>query len=542
MRDKEREIWRKKRQYSAEDMLLAEKILIEIKDGSDARKALRSNPLPDGRGFLAKHALVAAYRSKVASEEWGEDPVLLAKIRMKPVRTLSGVTTITVLTKPHPCPGHCIFCPTEEGLPQSYLSDEPGARRGVEHAFDPYTQVSSRLKALHEVGHPTDKIELLILGGSWSAYPAKYREWFIRRCFEALNLENPEDDQGEVSLASVQERNSRGKHRNVGLVVETRPDLITREHLIELRRQGVTKLQLGVQSMDDHILELNHRGHDSQATEEAVSLIRSAGYKVVVHWMPNLLGATIDSDCQDFARLWREGGVNPDELKIYPCQLLRNAELYQYWQRGEYKPYSEQELIDLLADIKPTVPRFCRINRVIRDIPSNNVVEGNRNTSLRQDVAVALRNRGTKCDCIRCREIRKNELTDGELIFDDLVYQAGMAEEHFLSFNTGKDQIVGFLRLSLPEKSHQFPIPDLNDAAIIREVHVYGQSVEVGAEQEGMAQHRGLGTELIEKAAEIAMKAGYSKLAVISAVGTREYYAGRGFVMGELYMVRDLGK
>lgn len=542
MRDKEREIWRKKRQYSAEDMLLAEKILIEIKNGSEARKALRANPLPDGRGFLAKHALVAAYRNKVASEEWEEDPVLLAKIRMKPVRTLSGVTTITVLTKPHPCPGKCIFCPTEEGLPQSYLSDEPGARRGVEHAFDPYTQVSSRLKALHEVGHPTDKIELLILGGSWSAYPAKYREWFIRRCFEALNLENPKDDQGEVSLASVQERNSRGKHRNVGLVVETRPDLITREHLIELRRQGVTKLQLGVQSMDNHILELNHRGHDSQATEKAVSLIRSAGYKVVVHWMPNLLGATIDSDRQDFARLWREGGVNPDELKIYPCQLLRNAELYQYWQRGEYKPYSEQELIDLLADIKPTVPRFCRINRVIRDIPSNNVVEGNRNTSLRQDVAVALRNRGTKCDCIRCREIRKNELTDGELTFDDLVYQAGKAEEHFLSFNTGTDHIVGFLRLSLPEKVHQFPVDDLDDAAIIREVHVYGQSVEVGAEQEGMAQHRGLGTELIEKTAEIAKKAGYSKLAVISAVGTREYYAGRGFVMGELYMVRDLGK
>ncbi len=181
-------------------------------------------------------------------------------------------------------------------------SDEPGGARrgGVEHAFDPYTQVSSRLKALHEVGHPTDKIELLILGGSWSAYPSKYREWFIRRCFEALNLENPEDDQGEVSLASVQERNSRGKHRNVGLVVETRPDLITKEHLIELRRQGVTKLQLGVQSMDDHILELNHRGHDSQATEEAVSLVRSAGYKVVVHWMPNLLGgATLDSDRQD---------------------------------------------------------------------------------------------------------------------------------------------------------------------------------------------------------------------------------------------------
>lgn len=542
MREQERERWRRKRSYSEEDMRLAEKILIEIQQGGDARKALRANPLPNGRGFLAKHALVAAYREKIGSGEWDEDPVLLAKIRMKPIRTLSGVTTITVLTKPHPCPGECIFCPTEEGLPQSYLSDEPGARRGVEHAFDPYTQVSSRLKALHEVGHPTDKIELLILGGSWTAYPPSYREWFIRRCFEALNLENPQDDQGEIDLAKVQHTNSQGKHRNVGLVVETRPDLISVEHLIELRRQGVTKLQLGVQSMDDRVLQLNRRGHDSQATEDAVSLVRAAGYKVVVHWMPNLLGASIASDLEDFGRLWREGGVNPDELKIYPCQLLRNAELYEFWKRGEYRPYSENDLIALLAEIKPTVPRFCRINRVIRDIPSNHVVEGNRNTSLRQDVALEMAKRGVVCQCIRCREIREGEIGSDTLLFDDQVYKAGRAEEHFLSFNTENDNIVGFLRLSLPDKDQFFPVEDLQDAAIIREVHVYGQSIEVGAEQAGSVQHRGLGTQLIAHAVEIAKEKGYRKLAVISAVGTRQYYAARGFEDGELYMIRDLSR
>ena len=519
---------------------MAEKILEEIREGRDTRKALRANPLPGGRGFLAKHALVAAYRQKVALGEWEDDPVLLAKIRMKPVRTLSGVTTITVLTKPHPCPGECIFCPTEAGLPQSYLSDEPGARRGVEHAFDPYTQVSSRLKALHEVGHPTDKVELLILGGSWTAYPAGYREWFIRRCFEALNQENPNDDLGEISLLEVQNTNSQARHRNVGLVIETRPDLITINNLIEMRRQGVTKLQLGLQSMDDHVLELNRRGHDAQAAEEAVRLVRAAGYKVVVHWMPNLLGATPESDQKDFARLWGEGGINPDELKIYPCQLLRNAELFEYWQRGEFKPYTEQELIDLLADIKPTVPRFCRINRVIRDIPSNHVVAGNRNTSLRQDVAVELEKRGEKCQCIRCREIRQGELDDRELVLDDLVYKAGWAEEHFLSFNTQDDHILGFLRLSLPHKSQFFPADELQDAAIIREVHVYGQSIEVGSEASGSAQHRGLGSSLIEKAAEIARSNGYQKLTVISAVGTRQYYGSRGFESAELYMVRKL--
>lgn len=540
MKDDERELWRQKRQYSDEDMALAQTILEEIRRGTDALKALRSNPLPGGRGFLAKHALVAAYREKVSLGEWEDDPVLLAKIRMKPIRTLSGVTTITVLTKPHPCPGECIFCPSEEGLPQSYLSDEPGARRGVEHAFDPFTQVSSRLKALHEVGHPTDKIELLILGGSWTAYPASYREWFIRRCFEALNQENPNDDTGEVSLADVQKTNSQARHRNVGLVVETRPDLITIENLVEMRRQGVTKMQLGIQSMDDRILQLNKRGHSAEEAEEAIRLVRAAGYKVVVHWMPNLLGATPQSDREDFARLWREGGVNPDEMKIYPCQLLRNAELYQYWERGEYRPYEEQELIDLLADIKPTVPRFCRINRVIRDIPSNHVVEGNRNTSLRQDVDQEMKKRGSSCQCIRCREIRKGKIDDRNLVLDDQVYKADWAEEHFLSYNTQDDNILGFLRLSLPSANHFFPVEELQDAAIIREVHVYGQSVELGGESSGSVQHRGLGSSLIEKAAEIALSKGYRKLTVISAVGTREYYAARGFTLTDLYMVRDL--
>ena len=540
MKDDERELWRQKRQYSDEDMALAQTILEEIRRGTDALKALRSNPLPGGRGFLAKHALVAAYREKVSLGEWEDDPVLLAKIRMKPIRTLSGVTTITVLTKPHPCPGECIFCPSEEGLPQSYLSDEPGARRGVEHAFDPFTQVSSRLKALHEVGHPTDKIELLILGGSWTAYPASYREWFIRRCFEALNQENPNDDIGEVSLADVQKTNSQARHRNVGLVVETRPDLITIENLVEMRRQGVTKMQLGIQSMDDRILQLNKRGHSAEEAEEAICLVRAAGYKVVVHWMPNLLGSTPQSDREDFARLWREGGVNPDEMKIYPCQLLRNAELYQYWERGEYRPYEEQELIDLLADIKPTVPRFCRINRVIRDIPSNHVVEGNRNTSLRQDVDQEMKKRGSSCQCIRCREIRKGKIDDRNLVLDDQVYKAGWAEEHFLSYNTQDDHILGFLRLSLPSANHFFPVEELQDAAIIREVHVYGQSVELGGEGSGSVQHRGLGSSLIEKAAEIALSKGYRKLTVISAVGTREYYAARGFTLTDLYMVRDL--
>ncbi len=532
--------WKEKRTHSSEELSLAKEVLEDLRRGMDLRKALRQHPLPDGAGFLAKHTLVAAYRELVESGEWDEDPQILAAIRMKPIRTLSGVTTITVLTKPNACPGECIFCPTESNMPQSYLSDEPGARRGVENEFDPYRQVASRLKALHEVGHPTDKVELLILGGSWTAYPPSYREWFIRRCFEALNTENPLDDQGEIRLEDVQTRNENSQHRNVGLVVETRPDLITRSELIFNRKLGVTKFQIGIQSLDDHILALNKRGHTVEQARQAVDLLRAAGFKVVAHWMPNLLGATLESDRADFAKLWIEGSIQPDELKIYPCQLLQNTELYHYWQRGEYQPYSEEQLIDLLADIKPTVPRYCRINRVIRDIPSTNVVAGNRNTSLRQDVARELERRGKRCNCIRCREIRGSHMQKANLELHDLIYQTGVSEEHFLSYDTEDDRLTGFLRLSLPYENNMLELPDLEDAAIIREVHVYGQSLEVGTEQAGAAQHAGLGKNLIQKAEDIARTKGYASLAVIAAVGTREYYAMRSFDMGELYMVKPL--
>jgi len=534
------EAWKKKRTYNASQLGLARVALEDIRQGQELRAALRAHPLPDGAGFLAKHTLVAAYRQLVESGEWQEDPALLAKIRMKPTRTLSGVTTITVLTKPNSCPGECIFCPTEADMPKSYLPDEPGAMRGVENQFDPYRQVSSRLRSLHEVGHPTDKIELLILGGSWSAYSREYQEWFVRRCFDALNETNPDDQSQNMTLEEAHVLNVHGQHRNVGLVVETRPDLVTPQELAWYRQLGVTKVQIGAQSLDNRILALNKRGHTVEQTLQAMALLRAGGFKVVLHWMPNLLGATLESDRADFARLWVEGGLNPDELKIYPCQLLRSAELYRYWQAGEYHPYTEQELIDLIADLKETVPRYCRINRVIRDIPSPNVVEGNRNTSLRQDVSVEMSRRGTACQCIRCREVRGQKVRSADLVLNDLVYHPAYAEEHFISYNTSDDKLAGYLRLSLPKRDNLLALDDLRGAAIIREVHVFGQSLEVGTEQAGAAQHLGLGSALILEAEHISREKGFKRLAVIAAIGTRAYYAARGFELGQLYMVKDI--
>jgi elongator complex protein 3 len=534
------EIWNEQRVLTPERSALALEILEEVREGVDLNRATRKRPLPGG-GYLPKSVLVAVYKDLVARGEWQADPDLLALIRMKPVRTLSGVTTVTVLTKPYPCPGKCVFCPTDARMPKSYLPDEPGAMRGLQNDFDPYLQVRSRLDALEATGHPTDKIELLILGGTWSAYRRDYQEWFIRRCFDAMN----EVETG--SLEEAQRVNETAAHRNVGLVIETRPDEITAlpwgGELVWLRRLGVTKVQMGAQSLDDTVLALNKRGHTADETLQAVHLLRAAGFKVVLHWMPNLLGATPESDRTDFTGLW-SGGFCPDEIKIYPCQLLANAELYEYWLRGEYQPYTQQELIDLIADIKPSIPVYCRVNRIIRDIPSDNVVEGNRRTSLRMDISAELARRGQRCRCIRCREVRGDQFEAQDLRLVDEVTNTGASEEHFLQFVTPDDRIAGYLRLSLPGTGApdlSVVLPDLAGAALVREVHVYGQSLAVGAEQQpGTAQHSGLGTRLLEEAAQTARARGFERLAVIAAVGTRLYYESRGFKRGQLYMVKEV--
>lgn len=525
--------WIETKQYSSEKITLANRILDQVRSGKELEEAVRENPLPGGEGYLGKNVLVAAYSQMVESGEIDPDPGLLASIRMKPVRSLSGVTVVTVLTKPYPCPGKCIFCPTDVRMPKSYLPDEPGAMRGLYHKFDPFEQVSARLDALEAVGHPTDKIELLVLGGTWSAYKKDYQEWFILRCFDALN--GVEAD----TLAGAQRLNETAGHRCVGLVIETRPDHINTRELAWLRYLGVTKVQIGAQSLDDHILLLNKRGHTVQETKDAVALLRAAGFKIVLHWMPNLYGATLASDRQDFGGLWVD--LCPDELKIYPNQLLANAELYDYWLRGKFTPYSTGELIDLIADIKTTIPRYCRVNRVIRDIPSTNVVEGNKRTSLRQDIQAEMKARGTSCQCVRCREVRSQKVTKGDLNYYDLVYSLPGFEEHFISYNTNYDKLAGFLRLSLPGKAAPDPgLADLAGAALIREVHVYGLSLEVGEKQVGIAQHAGLGTALLGAAERIARQNGYPRLAVIAAVGTRGYYLDRGFDRGELYLVKQL--
>ena len=487
-----------------------------------------------GLPWLSKTQTLDAYERLCAAGRLTADPDLRTHLQMKPMRSQAGVAVVTVLTKPYPCPGRCVFCPTDERMPKSYLRDEPGAQRAARHAFDPYEQTASRLRALEATGHPTGKIELLVLGGTWSSYRRDYQEWFIKRCFDALNGFEA------TCLEEAQAANETTSRRNVGLVVETRQDHITPDELRWFRRLGVTKVQVGIQSLDERVLALNQRGHDVQATRDAFRLLRLAGFKIHGHWMANLLGATPESDLADYARLWDDPAIRPDELKIYPCMLLPNAELHDYWLRGEYTPYREEDLVDLLAECKAATPPYVRLTRVVRDFPTTNVVAGNKKANLREVAQERLREQGRPCQCIRCREIRRDPVGPAALELRHLAYETDATTEHFLSYETPDERLAAFLRLSLPHRDMPHPFPELVGCAMIREVHVYGPALNPGDDSRGEAQHTGLGTRLVERAKALARDAGFGRVAVISAIGTREYYRRLGFMPDGLYMAAPL--
>jgi elongator complex protein 3 len=323
----------------------------------------------------------------------------------------------------------------------------------------------------------------------------------------------------------------------VGLTIETRPDWITPDEILRLRHLGVTRIQIGVQSLDDQILALNQRGHDVAAVRRACRLLRTAGFKLHLHWMPNLLGATPESDLADFGQLWSDPDLRPDELKIYPCALLAGTKLHSIWQDGGYQPYDAQTLVTLLAECKAQAPAYCRLSRVIRDIPASYIVAGNRLSNLREAAQKQLASSGRRCQCIRCREIRHQAVEAALLRQVDLAYDVGVGTEHFLSLETPDGRLAGFLRLLLPAPAAADAAPrELRGSAVIREVHVYGPALHIGASSAGEAQHLGVGSRLIKVAAARAQEAGFHKMAVIAAIGTRAYYRGLGFRQGELYM------
>ena len=531
----------------------------------NGRAATSEDPRPFTKRLLMPYVLRVRFTEPELWAKWAlteaEVSRLVNLLRVKPRRTQSGVATITVITKPWPCRGGCIFCPTEDGMPKSYLSDEPACQRAVQSGFDPYRQVFRRLTALSEMGHPCGKAEVIILGGTWDDYPESYRVWFVTRIFRALNDfrgfsawglpevgETPEADlppepepgpaaaEAFGALFALQRENETAAARCVGLVVETRPDCITAESLTFARACGATKIQMGVQSLDEGILAANGRPMTVDAIERAFSLLRLFGFKTHVHWMLNLVGATPESDVAGYRRLMEDPRFRPDEVKLYPCMLIRGAALEGPWRAGEWVPYTHEELTQVCAQCLAATPEHTRVSRMIRDFSSGDILAGDKTANLRQETEKAAL-RITMADGHGLREMRIREIIRGAVDPDELTLQehrfpTATGDEVFLEWVEPGNRLVGFLRLSLPAPDLPASLtagtPYAPDTAIIREVHVYGTVANVGAGAEN-AQHQGLGTRLVERAAAIARDAGFARLAVISAVGTRRYYERLGF-------------
>lgn len=580
----------------------------------------------DGTRQVAKRRLLPFYLRVKAEEpeRWAAwniseatDAALVRLLQAKPRRTASGVATITVLTKPWPCSGACVFCPNDIRMPKSYLSDEPACQRAERCWFDPFLQVAARLRALTAMGHVTDKVELIVLGGTWSDYPESYQRWFTGELFRALNLSDeervreaterrtwyerrglPRDrdalaaaaaplqqriDAGELTyneawreaygeeevpqscswddLFALHRANETAPKRVVGLVVETRPDLVTAEACRTLRALGCTKVQIGIQSLNDETLAANGRAITSARIADAMALLRQFGFKSHVHFMVNLLGADPVSDIADYRRLVTDPAFLPDEVKLYPCCLVESAQLTDCYEAGCWRPYTEEELVEVLVQDVLATPPWTRISRMIRDISATDILVGNKKTNLRQVVEAAVDATDEEVAEIRSREISVEGAAVGDLSLQTIAYQTATTEERFLEWITPENKIAGFCRLSLPtalprdtaNESSPPPIkseqseargsslasPSAPQEAMIREVHVYGKVAALHRTGEG-TQHLGLGRALVEEACAQATAAGYTAINVISAVGTRVYYRNLGFKDAGLYQKRPL--
>ncbi len=484
---------------------------------------------------LPRYSEIFAVYQKLKKQGKIKKNPFLEEIKKRPIRSLSGVAIVAVLTKPWPCPGQCFYCPLEKGVPKSYLSGEPAVERAKKLNFDPYLQAKKRIEILEKNNHPVDKIELIVIGGTWSYLPSKYQTWFIKRCFDGANFSSSKN------LAEAQKKNENSKHRIIGITLETRPDYIDEDELRRMRKLGCTRVEIGVQSTDNKILKKNKRGHGVEETIEATRLLKDAGFKICYHLMPGLYGSSPKKDLLVFKKIFSQPEFQPDMIKIYPCVVTKGSQLYQAYKKGEYKPYSDKQLINLLIKIKKIIPPYVRINRLIRDIPSWQIQGGSKVSNLRQTIQEKAKEQGVFCQCIRCREIKTGKIKKQDLKLIKREYSASNGKEIFLSFENEKEnKLIAFCRLRLPEKNNKFIFSVLKDSALIRELHTYGQLVEIDKKNKKASQHLGLGKKLIKEAEKIARKKGYHKMAIIAGIGVREYYRHLGYRLQNTYLIKLL--
>lgn len=565
-----------------------------------------NKPLGQSEQFYTKKKLLPYYLKTKAEdparwESWNIDPAteraLVQLLQIKPRRTSSGVATITVITKPWGCSSNCIYCPNDIRMPKSYLSNEPACQRAERNFFDPYLQVTARLHALREMGHTTDKVELIVLGGTWTDYPEDYQYWYMTQLFRALNNGEsapeyaaelreryeragiPETEEAlrafaapaqaaidagtatfneahralygqnspwqrlaawqtaEPSELEQQQRiNETAEHRCVGLVIETRPDTITPQTLTRARHFGCTKIQMGIQSLDPAVLAANHRATSTPEIQRAFALLRLFGFKLHAHFMVNLYGSTPTRDKEDFRQFVTDNRFLPDEIKVYPCVLTKGTQLERLYEQGKWRAYSEEDLLDILVHDICATPAYCRISRMIRDISSDDIIAGNKKTNLRQLAELSAAKTGERIQEMRYREIKGKATDLSELRLDVVPYETSVSREFFLQWVTPQNELAGFLRLSLPLRN---ALATLGDNPPVLPGQAMIREVHVygrAAHIDGEsqnAQHLGLGKKLIARACEIAAGGGYDEINVISAVGTRAYYRSLGFATSE---------
>jgi elongator complex protein 3 len=475
-----------------------------------------------------------------------EKSKLLPILRRKVTRTISGVTVIAVMTKPYPCPQPepCAYCPGGPpfGVPQSYTGFEPAAMRGLQNEFDPYLQVKSRIEQLQAIGHNVDKIELIIMGGTFPAAPLDYQAWFIQRCLDAITNEK------SVSLRDAKKNAESGRVRNVGITVETRPDWAKETHVDYMLNMGVTRVELGVQNPSDEIYRLVGRKHTVKDVIEATRIMKDAGLKIVYHLMPGLPGSNLEGDSEAFKEIFTDPCFKPDMIKIYPCLVLKGTKAYKWYLEDLYKPYTNDEAANLIVEIKKIVPHWIRIMRIQRDIPAPLIVAGVNRSNLRQLVQQKLEEQGMRCRCIRCREVGHRFLIDK--IKPDLEkleiltarYVASEGEEIFISAEDIENNVlIGYLRLRVPSEKACRPEVKAIPCSIVRELHVYGSLVPVGKHLAKAWQHKGYGGILLSEAERVS-KDDYDlrKVLVISALGTKQYYMRFGYKHEGPYMSKML--
>jgi elongator complex protein 3 len=465
---------------------------------------------------------------------------LLPLLKIKRTRTVSGVAPVAVMTSPSECPhGKCLCCPggPEHGTAQSYTGREPSALRAAQHDFDPEAQVNERIRQLSVTGHSTDKIDLIIMGGTFTARDAAYQRSFVKGCFDALN-EAPSKD-----LEEAKANNETAPHRCIGLTVETRPDWFKQEHIDRSLDLGATRVELGVQSVYDDLLENIKRGHTVEDSVNATKWAKDSGLKVLYHMMPGLPGSTPEMDVQSLKTVFKDPRFKPDMLKIYPTLVIEGTELYEMWKRGDYEPLTSEQAAQVVADIKELVPLWVRIQRIQRDIPAQLIEAGVTKSNLRQLARSELEHRGKKCQCIRCREAGHNILDNLSALKPELQvtgYKASGGEEYFISQeDTTEDVLLGFLRLRIP--SEDAFRPEMGRAtSIVRELKVFGTALPLGEKDEELLQHKGLGKELMEEAERISRELGIGRILVNSGVGVREYYKKMGYELEGVYMGKGL--